>query len=85
MSPFSPRRPIPSPLSPLPAVHRTDVGPAKQVVESVLVINPGYLSKRRGAGTYAKMSLYPPKVSDDASGMVSHKVFSRARVEITRI
>ena len=60
----------------------------RQVVESVLVINPGYLSKRRGPGTYAKMSLYPPKSTDgdgDARGMVSHKVFSRARVEITRI
>lgn len=77
--------PLSSPPLFLPAADFTDMGLAKQVVESVLVINPGYLSKRRGAGTYARMSLYPPKVSDDASGMVSHKVFSRARVEITRI
>lgn len=66
-------------------VTPSSLPPFARVVESVLVINPGYLSKRRGAGTYARMSLYPPKVSDDASGMVSHKVFSRARVEITRI
>ena len=52
-----------------------------------MVINPGYLSKRRGAGTYARMTLYPPKLSAEevGSAMVSHKVFERARIEITRI
>ncbi|KAJ3551947.1 hypothetical protein NPX13_g11235 [Xylaria arbuscula] len=62
--------------------------PFARVVESVLVINPGYLSKRRGAGTYARMTLYPPKLTEEemASGaVVGHKVFERARVEITRI
>ncbi|KAI0447510.1 DNA polymerase alpha/epsilon subunit B [Xylaria telfairii] len=62
--------------------------PFARVVESVLVINPGYLSKRRGAGTYARMTLYPPKLTEEeANGgaMVGHKVFERARVEITRI
>ncbi|KAK8017586.1 DNA polymerase alpha- subunit B [Apiospora rasikravindrae] len=62
--------------------------PFARVVESVLVVNPGYLSKRRGAGTYARVSLYPPKADEEEvgkAGMVSHKVFSRARVEITRI
>ncbi|KAI1432659.1 DNA polymerase alpha/epsilon subunit B [Xylaria sp. CBS 124048] len=62
--------------------------PFARVVESVLVINPGYLSKRRGAGTYARMTLYPPKLTPgEANGdaMVGHKVFERARVEVTRI
>ncbi|KAK3374110.1 DNA polymerase alpha subunit B N-terminal-domain-containing protein [Lasiosphaeria ovina] len=62
--------------------------PFAKVVESVLVINPGYLSKRRGAGTYARMTLYPPKTSQaevGSGGMMAHKVFERARVEITRI
>ncbi|KAI1102398.1 DNA polymerase alpha, subunit B [Jackrogersella minutella] len=62
--------------------------PFAKVVESVLVINPGYISKRRGAGTYARMALFPLKVTDQdlgAGGMVHHKVFERARVEITRI
>lgn len=57
-------------------------------MESVLVINPGYASKRRGAGTYARMTLFPPKLTDEemgGGGMVSHKVHERARVEITRI
>ncbi|ORY71939.1 DNA polymerase alpha subunit B N-terminal-domain-containing protein [Pseudomassariella vexata] len=62
--------------------------PFAKVVESVLVINPGYLSKRKGAGTYARMTLYPPNLSPEeqsSGGMVSHKIFDRARVEITRI
>ncbi|KAI1377461.1 DNA polymerase alpha, subunit B [Hypoxylon crocopeplum] len=61
--------------------------PFAKVVESVLVINPGYLSKRRGAGTYARMTLFPPQLTDKEAGseMVSHKVFERARVDITRI
>ena len=55
-------------------------------MESVLVVNPGYLSKRRGAGTYARMTLHPLAQKDVAGGsMLSHKVFDRARVEITRI
>lgn len=58
-----------------------------QVVESVLAINPGYLSKRRGAGTYARMTLYPSSLIDveSSEGMMGHKIFDRARVEITRI
>ncbi|KAI8622978.1 DNA polymerase alpha/epsilon subunit B [Xylariaceae sp. FL1651] len=62
--------------------------PFARVVESVLVINPGYLSKRRGAGTYARMTLYPPELIDgevSSGAMVGHRVFERARVEITRI
>ncbi|OAA74082.1 DNA polymerase alpha/primase associated subunit [Cordyceps fumosorosea ARSEF 2679] len=57
--------------------------PFAKVVESVLVINPGYLSKRRGAGTYARMTLHPPKIEGD--GLQSHRVFDRAKVEIVRI
>ncbi|KAF5024877.1 hypothetical protein F66182_3035 [Fusarium sp. NRRL 66182] len=60
--------------------------PFAKVVESVLLINPGYLSKRRGAGTYARMTLYPPSVPDGSSdAMTGHQIFDRARVEIVRI
>ncbi|KAK3899846.1 hypothetical protein C8A05DRAFT_36525 [Staphylotrichum tortipilum] len=60
--------------------------PFAKSVQSVLVINPGFLSKRKAAGTYAKMNLYPLSEADIAQdGMVGHKVFDRARVEITRI
>jgi len=59
-----------------------------QVVESVLVINPGFLSKRRAAGTYTRVTVYPPTVTDEErnSGlMVGHKLFERARVDVLRI
>ena len=56
-------------------------------VESVLVINPGSLSKRRGAGTYARMTLFPRALTDEERGadLVAHRVLSRARVEIVKI
>jgi len=58
-----------------------------QVVESVVVINPGYLSKREKAGTYAKMTIYPRSLTDEErrSPVVAHQVFERARVDIIRI
>ncbi|KAF9764258.1 hypothetical protein IL306_002855 [Fusarium sp. DS 682] len=60
--------------------------PFAKVVESVLIINPGYLSKRRGAGTYARMTLYPPPVSGGSGDeMMGHQIYDRARVEIVRI
>lgn len=59
----------------------------KQVVNSVLVINPGSLSKRRGAGTYARMTLYPRNISPEESDsdLVAHRVFDRARVDVVKI
>ncbi len=52
-----------------------------------MVINPGSLSKRKGAGTYTQMSLQPRIVQDDERVLKSipHKVFERARVDIVRI
>lgn len=52
------------------------------------MVNPGYLSKRKAAGTYAKITVHPPKLSEeDMSGgkMVAHKLFERGRVDILRI
>jgi len=58
-----------------------------KVVESVLVVNPGYLSKRKGPGTYARVTVLPRTVSDEERGstMVAHKLYERARVDIVRI
>jgi DNA polymerase alpha subunit B len=55
-----------------------------------LVINPGLLSRRSGTGleTYARMILHAPKLTEEemaGDAMVLHRVFKRARVEITRI
>ncbi|KAF7865497.1 hypothetical protein EAF04_006471 [Stromatinia cepivora] len=62
--------------------------PFAKVVESVLVINPGYLSKRRAAGTYAKLTVYPASMTEQErtqGTMIGHKLFERARVDIVRI
>ncbi|KAF2273134.1 DNA polymeras-like protein alpha/primase associated subunit [Westerdykella ornata] len=59
-----------------------------KVVESVLVVNPGTLSKRRAAGTYARMIINPARVTDEEREMgaaVAHKLWERARVDIVKI
>lgn len=61
--------------------------PSVKVVESVMVVNPGFLSKRKAAGTYAQMSLQPRVVGEEerAEKSVAHKIFERARVDVVRI
>ena len=56
-------------------------------MEGVTVINPGVLSKRRGAGTYSQMSLQPRAMTDEerVEKSVVHKVYERARVDVVRI
>ncbi|KAH7369290.1 DNA polymerase subunit alpha B [Plectosphaerella cucumerina] len=61
--------------------------PFAKVIESVLFINPGFLSKRKAAGTYARMTLHAPpaQAGSDDDGLVANRIFDRARVEITKI
>ncbi|RAR07218.1 DNA polymerase alpha 70 kDa subunit [Stemphylium lycopersici] len=57
-----------------------------KVVESVLVINPGTLAKRRAAGTYARMVVQPAAVNDterEKGLAVAHKLWERTRVDIS--
>ncbi|KZF26649.1 DNA polymerase subunit alpha B [Xylona heveae TC161] len=64
------------------------LAPFAKVVESVLVINPGNLSKRRGAGTFAQLAIYPANISDEERAEnkpIDHKIFERGRVDIIRI
>ena len=54
----------------------------------MICINPGTLSKRRGAGTFAALNVQPRKVTDEereAGDAVGHIVFERARVDVVRI
>lgn len=54
----------------------------------MLVINPGTLSKRRAAGTYARMIINPARVTDEEREIgvaVTHKLWERARVDIVKI
>lgn len=59
-----------------------------QVVENVLIVNPGPLSKRKGAGTFAQMTIYPRKLTEQErreNKPVANKLFERARVDVVRI
>lgn len=53
----------------------------------MLVINPGTLSKRRAAGTYAQMAIHQRSITDDEreQKQLDHKLYERARVDINRI
>lgn len=62
--------------------------PFAKVVESVVVVNPGELSKKRAAGTYAHLTIMPRVISDeerDRGGVLGQELFDRARVDIVRI
>ncbi|KAJ0425393.1 DNA polymerase [Aspergillus carlsbadensis] len=61
--------------------------PFVKVVDSIVVINPGPISKRRGAGTYAQLAIHPRAIADDERDQkhISHKLYERTRVDINRI
>ncbi|RDW63102.1 DNA-directed DNA polymerase alpha subunit POL12 [Aspergillus mulundensis] len=61
--------------------------PFAKVVDSILTINPGTLSKRRAAGTYAQMAIHPRRVAEEEREQknISHKLYERTRVDIVRI
>ncbi|KAI1914302.1 DNA-directed DNA polymerase alpha subunit pol12 [Ophidiomyces ophidiicola] len=61
--------------------------PFVKVVDSVLVINPGTLSKARGPGTYVQIAMHPRLVSDQeqSAKAIRHHIFERARVDVIRI
>ncbi len=51
------------------------------------MINPGYVSKRKAAGTFARLTVQPASLTDGdrGSSVLAHKVYERARVDIIRI
>lgn len=50
-------------------------------------MNPGYLAPRKGAGSYAKLTIYPLTIDEEEKdqALTDHKLFRRARVDIIRI
>jgi DNA polymerase alpha subunit B len=51
-------------------------------------VNPGFLSKRRAPGTYAKLTVHAATLTEEernSKSMIGHKLFERARVDILRI
>ena len=64
--------------------------PFAKVVESVVAVNPGTLMKRRGAGTYARLTVKPMTVESASEkereqGLLGHRLWERCRVDIVRI
>jgi DNA polymerase alpha subunit B len=59
-----------------------------KVVDGVVSINPGTLSKKRGPGTYARLTIKPLELTTEekeASEFVAHRLYERCRVDIVRI
>lgn len=58
-----------------------------QVVESVLVINPGTVSRRKAPGTYTQLAVYPLVSGEERTEgkMIPHKLFERARVDVVKV
>ena len=66
----------------------SSLAPFAKVVQGMLVINPGTLSKRKGPGTFAQLTVYPAKITDEERSSIAgiaHKVFERGRVDIIKI
>ncbi|KAK4928443.1 DNA-directed DNA polymerase alpha subunit pol12 [Elasticomyces elasticus] len=64
------------------------LNPFVKVLEGITTINPGTLSKRRGAGTFVAMNVLPRGVTDgerEQGEAVGHEVFGRGRVDVCRI
>jgi len=57
----------------------------KQIVENVICINPGYLSRGESSGTYAKMTIHPLPEALIKDQFTENLVYRRTRVEIIRI
>ncbi|RIA92598.1 DNA polymerase alpha/epsilon subunit B-domain-containing protein [Glomus cerebriforme] len=56
-----------------------------KIVENVICINPGYLSKSESGGTYAKITIHPLQETLIKDDVTENLVSKRARVEIIRI
>lgn len=57
----------------------------RQIVDSVVCINPGYLSKKQSGGTFARATIHPLQLSSDGSVGVEGKIWERARVDLIKI
>ncbi|KAK4554390.1 DNA-directed DNA polymerase alpha subunit pol12 [Recurvomyces mirabilis] len=64
------------------------LNPFVKVIEGITCLNPGTLSKKRGAGHYAALNVQARSLTEEereAGQAVAHNVFERTRVDITRI
>ena len=60
--------------------------PFVKVVEGVVAVNPGTLMKKRGPGTFARLTVLPlVPDTDNAEEFIGHSCWKRCRVDIVRI
>jgi hypothetical protein len=64
--------------------------PKRQIVDSVVTLNPSYLAKSSTAGTYCKMAIHPQSRAELHDALQTgedqeHKAFERVRVDVIRI
>ncbi|KAJ2960153.1 hypothetical protein NQZ79_g4508 [Umbelopsis isabellina] len=56
-----------------------------KIVDSVVCINPGYLSKKQSGGTFARATIHPLKPVGDGDVGTEAKIWERARVDLIKI
>ncbi len=62
-----------------------------KIVDSIVAVNPGFLSKSANPGTFVKMAIHPMergllnRAREGGDADRAHKVYERARVEVLRI
>lgn len=61
--------------------------PFAKIVDSVVAVNPGSLSRRRAPGTFVEMKILPRTMTeaDGEREVLGHELFNRARVDVVRI
>lgn len=60
-----------------------------KVVDNVISVNPGAAAKPRGAGTYVRMYIKPPRseqrASDDEMTGIPHAKYEHSRIDLVRL
>ncbi|KAH8554014.1 DNA polymerase alpha subunit B N-terminal-domain-containing protein [Umbelopsis sp. PMI_123] len=56
-----------------------------KIVDSVMCINPGYLSKKQSGGTFARATVHPLQPISDGNVGVEGKIWERTRVDLIKI
>lgn len=85
----------------LPHSLLADTSKKLQVVDSTIMLNPSHLTKANGAGTFARLSVYPMERGElerrvdesltkglpelHTEDNIEHRVWERCRVDIVKI
>ncbi|KJE90464.1 hypothetical protein CAOG_01774 [Capsaspora owczarzaki ATCC 30864] len=81
------RKQLDLPVTPDVLILPSDLKFFAKIVQQTVCVNPGRLTRDKTGGTYAKLTVFPPREEDVPAGMntVLHHVARRTRAEIVRI